>query len=98
MLIKGVDDDAISYESVIEAFKSKDEAAIESALLTSALVAYDIQSSSLNALYYVEKMIELCNKNLLSDILISKFLNFTSVSFFNLIEWPSDVEVIFVSL
>lgn len=68
-LIKGVDDDAISYESVVDAFKSKDQEAINRALLTSTLVAYDIQEASLNALYYVEKLIDLCNKNLFSDLI-----------------------------
>ena len=74
LLVKGVDDDAISYESVIDAFKSKDEQAISNALHTSALVAYDIQKSSLDALYYVEKMIELCNKNLYSDLISAAIL------------------------
>ena len=74
MLIKGVDDDAISYESVVDAFKSKDEDAINRALLTSAMVAYDMQEASLNALYYVEKLIELCNKNLYSDLISAAIL------------------------
>ena len=74
MLIKGVDDDAISYESVVDAFKSKDADAINRALLTSAMVAYDIQEASLNALYYAEKLIELGNKNLYSDLISAAIL------------------------
>ena len=74
ILVKGVDDDAISYESVVDAFKSKDEDAINRALLTSAMVAYDIQDASLNAIYYVEKLIELGNKNLYSDLISAAIL------------------------
>ena len=74
VLVKGVDDDAISYESVVDAFKSKDEDAINRALLTSAMVAYDIQDASLNAIYYVEKLIELGNKNLYSDLISAAIL------------------------
>lgn len=74
LLVKGVDDDAISYESVVDAFKTKDADAINRALLTSTLVAYDIQDASLNALYYVEKLIELCNKNLYSDLVSAAIL------------------------
>ena len=74
VLVKGVDDDAISYESVVDAFKSKDEDAINRALLTSAMVAYDIQDASLNAIYYIEKLIELGNKNLYSDLISAAIL------------------------
>ena len=74
MLIKGIDDDAISYESVVDAFKSKDEDTINRALLTSAMVAYDMQDASVNALYYIDKLIELGNKNLYSDLICSAIL------------------------
>ena len=73
-LIKGVDDDAISYETVLDAYKSKDEETINRALLTSAMVAYDMQEASLKALYYAEKLIELGNKYLYSDLISSAIL------------------------
>ena len=73
-LIKGVDDDAISYETVLDAYKSKDEETINRALLTSAMVAYDMQEASLKALYYAEKLIELGNKYLYSDIVSAAIL------------------------
>lgn len=74
LLIKGIDDDALSYDSVIDAYKSKDEQAIQKALLTSAMVAYDILHASYKALYFVEKLIDLCNKNLYSDLISSAIL------------------------
>ena len=74
MLVKGIDDDAISYESVVDAFKSKDEDTINRALLTSALVAYDMQEASERALYYLDKLIELGNKNLYSDLISAAIL------------------------
>lgn len=74
ILLKGIDDDAISYECVVQAFKSKDKIQIQQALLTSTLVAYDIQDAAFNALKYVNMLIELGNKNLYSDLVSSALL------------------------
>ena len=74
MLIKGIDDDAISYECVVDAFKSKEEERIQKALLTSALVAFDMQEASKKALTNVKMLIELGNKNLYSDLISSAIL------------------------
>ena len=54
--------------------KSKDEDTINRALLTSAMVAFDMQDASVNALYYIDKLIELGNKNLYSDLICSAIL------------------------
>ena len=73
-LIKGVDDDALSYEAVITAYKSKDEILIQQALNYSAYVAKTMQEESYKALYYAEKLIDLGNKNLYSDLISSAIL------------------------
>jgi len=74
LLVNGIDDDAVSYGAVVDAFKSKDEEQIQSALLTSCLVAYEMQTSSVKALSYVNKLIELGNKNLYSDLISGAIL------------------------
>ena len=74
MLIKGIDDDAISYEAVTQAMKLKDEENLQKALLVSTIVAFDMQEASYNALKYVEKLIELGNKYLYSDLVFVNFL------------------------
>lgn len=74
LLIKGVDDDAISYHAVMMAFKSKDAQAIQNALNTSAMIAFEMQEASYKALQYSEKLIELGNKNLYSDLISSAIL------------------------
>ena len=71
LLIKGVDDDAISYEAVTHAMKLKDEENLQKALLVSTIVAFDMQEASYNALKYAEKLIELGNKYLYSDLISS---------------------------
>ena len=73
-MIKGVDDDAISYQAVIDAFKSKDENQIQGALLASAMTAYEMQEASIKALYYVDKLIDLSNKYLYSDLISGAIL------------------------
>lgn len=73
-LLNGVDDDAISYDAVIAAFKTKDEEQIQSALLASAMTAYEMQECSCKALYYCEKLIDLANKYLYSDIISGAIL------------------------
>ena len=74
LLVKGVDDDAVSYNAVIQAYRSKDESQIQSALLSSAMTAFEMQEASLKALEFVEKLIELANKNLYSDIISGAIL------------------------
>ena len=74
LLENGVDDDAVSYDAVIAAFRSKDESQIQSALLTSAMTAFEMQEASNKALTFIEKMIELANKNLYSDIMSGAIL------------------------
>ena len=74
LLIKGVDDDAISYEAVASAIKLKDEENLQKALLVSTIVAFDMQEASYNALKYVSKLIELGNKYLYSDVICSAIL------------------------
>lgn len=74
LLIKGVDDDAISYETVTQAFKTKDQENIQKALKVSTIVAFDMQESSYKALKFVEKLIELGNKYLYSDLISAAIL------------------------
>ena len=74
MLIKGIDDDAISYNAVTAAYKKGDQDEIEKALKYSALVAYEMQEASLKTLYYSEKLIALGNKNLYSDLISAAIL------------------------
>ena len=67
-LVKDNKDDAISYNAVIDAYKSKDKVLIEHSLKTSAFVALEMQESSYKALSSAELLIDLANKNLLSDL------------------------------
>ena len=78
-LIKGVDDDAISYDAVVLAYASKDENEIQKALNYSAFVALEMQRSAYNAIRFAEKLVELGNKYLYSD-LISAAILLTSCS------------------
>ena len=73
-LIKGVDDDAISYSAVMKAYASKDEVEIQSALNYSAFVAIEMQRSAYNAIRYAEKLVELGNKYLYSDLISAVIL------------------------
>ena len=74
LLIKGVDDDAISYDAVAAAMKLKDNENLQKALMVSTLVAFEMQESAYAALRYVEKLISLCNKFLYSDLISSAIL------------------------
>ena len=73
-LIKGVDDDAISYDAVIKAYATKDEEQIQKALNYSAFVAIEMQRSAYSAIKYAEKLIELGNKYLYSDLISASIL------------------------
>lgn len=73
-LIHGVDADALSYNAVIEAYKQKDKEAIQNALTTSAFVALEMQEHSYKALQNIYLLIELANKNLLSDLMAGAIL------------------------
>ena len=73
-LIKGVDDDAISYNAVMKAYASKDEDEIQKALNYSAFVALEMQRSAYNGLKYAEKLVELGNKYLYSDLISAAIL------------------------
>ena len=73
-LIKGVDDDAISYNAVMKAYASKDEQEIQKALNYSAFVALEMQRSAYNGLKYAEKLVELGNKYLYSDLISAAIL------------------------
>lgn len=74
VLVQGVDEDAISYEAVSMAFKSRNPEEIQRALNASAMIALEIQQGAFNALKYVSKLIELGNKNLYSDLISSAIL------------------------
>ena len=74
LLIKGIDDDAISYETVAQALKSKDNESIQKALKVSTIVAFDMQQAAHKALIYTEKLIELGNKYLYSDLISAAIL------------------------
>ncbi len=74
LLIKGIDDDALSYEAVTLAMKTKDEQAIQSALYTSALIAFEMQEAAYKALQFSRRLIELGNANLYSDLISSAIL------------------------
>ena len=74
LLIKGIDDDAISYEAVSCAMKLKDEENLQKALLVSTIVAHDMQEASYSALKFASKLIELGNKYLYSDLISSAIL------------------------
>lgn len=73
-LIKGVDDDAISYNAVMKAYASKDQEEIQKALNYSAFVALEMQRSAYNAIRYAEKLIVLGNKYLYSDLVSAAIL------------------------
>ena len=73
-LIKGVDDDAISYNAVMKAYASKDEDEIQKALNYSAFVALEMQRSAYNAIRYAEKLVVLGNKYLYSDLISAAIL------------------------
>ena len=73
-LIKGVDDDAISYDAVVKAYATKDEQQIQQALNYSAFVAIEMQRSAYNAIKYAEKLVELGNKFLYSDLISASIL------------------------
>ena len=73
-LIKGVDDDAISYNAVMKAYASKDQEEIQKALNYSAFVALEMQRSAYNAIRYAEKLVVLGNKYLYSDLVSSAIL------------------------
>ena len=73
-LIKGVDDDAISYNAVMKAYASKDQEEIQKALNYSAFVALEMQRSAYNAIRYAEKLVVLGNKYLYSDLVSAAIL------------------------
>ena len=74
LLIQGIDEDAISYEAVTLAFKSKDEIEIQKALNASAMIAFEMQEGAYKALKSISKLVELGNKNLYSDLISSAIL------------------------
>ena len=74
LLVKGVDDDAISYEAVANAMKTKDQENLQKALMVSTFVAFEMQESAFKALKYAEKLIDLCNKYLYSDLISGAIL------------------------
>lgn len=74
LLVKGVDDDAISYEAVANAMKTKDQENLQKALMVSTFVAFEMQESAYKALKYAEKLIDLCNKYLYSDLISGAIL------------------------
>ena len=67
-LVYCIDEDAISYKAVIDAYKTKEKLQIQNALYYAAYVAMDMQNISKHALELIEKLISLCNKNLFSDL------------------------------
>lgn len=74
LLLKGVDDDAISYNAVVEALKTKDEDKIQKAINYSTFVAYEMQESAYNAMICASRLIKLGNKYLYSDLISSAIL------------------------
>ena len=85
VLLKGIDDDASSYQAVMAAFSSKDENKIQKALLSSAFIGFEILNASYKSLCFVDKMVALCNKNLYSDlysgaILLNSCVELTSLN------------------
>ena len=73
-LIDGIDADASSYECVVEAYKSKNEESINSALHTAAYIALDIQRNAYYALRILPNLIKLGNKNVLNDLIAGAIL------------------------
>lgn len=74
LLIKGVDDDAISYNAVVEALKTKDDEKIQKSINYSTFVAFEMQQSAYNALICASRLIKLGNKYLYSDLISSAIL------------------------
>ena len=66
--------DALSYHAVTRAYASKDEEEIQKALNYSAFVALEMQCSAYNGLRYAEKLVELGNKYLYSDLISAAIL------------------------
>ncbi len=83
-LVDGIDGDAWSYQAVVEAYKTKDEYEIQRALKTSAFMAFDIQNNALCALYRIPELIELGNKNVLSDLIAGTILLHACIEISNL--------------
>lgn len=73
-LSEGIDDDAISYQAVMAAYRSKDNAGIQSALQSSAFIAYEMICHAQKALQNIEKLVELGNKNVMSDLISGAIL------------------------
>lgn len=73
-LLEGIDEDAISYQAVMDAYQKKDKEEIQSALQSSAFVAFEMMTHAYKALKNVEKLIELGNKNVLSDLISGAIL------------------------
>lgn len=73
-LMDGIDGDALSYECVVSAYKIKDEDEIQRALHTSAFIALDIVRNANLALVAVSNLLELANKNVLSDLIAGTIL------------------------
>lgn len=68
ILINGIDADAFSYQGVLDAYASKDEKKIEEALSASCFVAFELQDAACNALKYLDKLVLLGNKYVMSDL------------------------------
>lgn len=74
VLIRGIDDDALSYDSISKAYKAKDEKAIEQALIAANFISNEMVGASLMALVNLDRLIPLGNKNLYSDLISGAIL------------------------
>ncbi len=86
-LIDGIDGDALSYQCVISACKIKDEEEIQRALHTAAFIALDIVRNANLALEAAYNLIELANKNVISDLLAGTILlqSCVEISYLNVV-------------
>lgn len=74
VLIRGIDDDALSYDSISKAYKAKDEKAIEQSLITANFISCEMVDAAILALKNLERLIPLGNKNLYSDLISGAIL------------------------
>lgn len=68
---KLMDEDSISFNALMEAFKSKDEDAIAKRAIDSALVPYRLYMETKKLQHVAEVLVEIGNKNVQSDAIIA---------------------------
>ena len=71
---KLMDEDSIAFNALMEAFKNKDQSAIASRAIDSAMVPYNLFVETKKLQQIAEVLIEIGNKNVQSDAIIARDL------------------------